>query len=176
MSYYTAMDNIVGLENIVGLVPMPTMGRPQYSAPLPGGLAPLPAGLRRGDDNDMGPRLVPQRLDEARELLLGFGPTSIAGGNTSVFTTQPQLPFRPSRFVIPAATVANFSVNDLKIGKNSQFLSSAAVPAAVFSELAVGVALGLDTCNVGQQITVSVTAVAGGPFSFAAALIGTSLQ
>jgi hypothetical protein len=160
---YTALDNIAGLEQIIGAddqtaVPASMAARRQF--PGAGG----------------GPRLVPQRLDEARELLLGFGPTPIAGSGTSTFTTQPQLPFRPSRFVIPSSTVASFSVNDLKIGKNSQFLSSNSVPAAVFSELAVGVALGLDTCNVGQQITVSVTAVAGGPFSFAAALIGTSLQ
>ena len=165
MSYYTAMDNIVGLETIVGADD--GFARPSS----------LAAHSARPEQRAGGPRLVPQRLDEARELLLGFGPTSIAGGATSVFTTQPQLPFRPSRFVIPAATVPNFSVNDLKIGKNSQFLSSAAVPAAVFSELAVGVALGLDTCNVGQQITVSITAsTLGLSFVFAAALIGTSLQ
>jgi hypothetical protein len=165
MSYYgyTAMDSVVGLDTIVGANDMTngtSTNAMQASQPS-----------QRGN-----PRLVPQRLDEARELLLGFGPTLIAGGGTSVFTTQPQLPFRPSRFVIPSTTVTNFSVNDLKIGKNSQFLSSNSVPAAVFSELAVGVALGLDTCNVGQQITVSITAGIGGPFTFAAALIGTSLQ
>ena len=168
MSYYgyTALDNITGseLNTIVGADDgrsMPSSAAVQQQFPT---------------NAAHGPRLVRQRLDEARELLLGFGPTAIAGGGTSTFTTQPQLPFRPSRFVIPSATVANFSVNDLKIGKNSQFLSSNSVPAAVFSELAVGVALGLDTCNVGQQITVSITAIAGGPFTFAAALIGTSLQ
>lgn len=165
MAYYgyTAMDQVAGLETIVGADDF--SGRPSSGS-----------ALQQSPSNNGRVRLVPQRLDEARELLLGFGPTLIAGGGTSVFTTQPQLPFRPSRFVIPSTTVQNFSVNDLKIGKNSQFLSSNSVPAAVFSELAVGVALGLDTCNVGQQITVSVTAIVGGPFTFAAALIGTSLQ
>lgn len=162
---YSALDNIIGLDNIVGADDL-------TAAP-----ASAQAMRVRPENRGAGPRLVAQRLDEARELLLGFGPTPVAAGGTSTFTTQPQLPFRPSRFVIPSATVANFSVNDLKIGKNSQFLSSNSVPAAVFSELAVGVALGLDTCSVGQQITVSVTAIAGGgPYTFAAALIGTSLQ
>jgi len=161
---YTALDNIVGLDTIVGA------DDARAATSTNAAQATFPTNRAQG------PRLVAQRLDEARELLLGFGPTAIAGGGTSTFTTQPQLPFRPSRFVIPSNTVAQFSVNDLKIGKNSQFLSSNSVPAAVFSELAVGVALGLDTCNVGQQITVSITAIIGGPYTFAAALIGTSLQ
>lgn len=168
MSYYgyAGIDNIVGapLETIVGADDL--TARP----------ASAQAMTVRPEQRFGGPRLVPQRLDEARELLLGFGPTSLLNGSTNVFTTQPQLPFRPSRFVIPSAAVANFSINDLKIGKNSQFLSSNSVPAAVFSELAVGVALGLDTCNVGQQITVSVTNTAAAPATFSAALIGTSLQ
>ena len=164
MSYYTAMDNIVGLETIVGADD--GFARPSS----------LAAHTVRPEQRMGGPRLVPQRLDEARELLLGFGPTSIAGGNTSVFTTQPQLPFRPSRFVIPAATVANFSVNDLKIGKNSQFLSSAAVPAAVFSELAVGVALAMDAAQIAQDIVLSVTNVDALPHRFTAAMIGESCE
>ena len=98
-----------------------------------------------------GPALVEQALNEAREFMLGFGPTPLAANVTTIFTAQPQLPFRPSRLVIPSSIVQTMQVNDIKVGKNSQLLSSNPVPAAPFSELAVGVALGLDTCNVGQQ-------------------------
>lgn len=161
---YLGYEQIVGQNMIVGA--------DDYSQ-LPASMQ----GQATTPNNMGGPRLVRVNPTQARELLLGFGPSSIAQSATSSFTTQPQLPFRPARFVIPSATVANFSVNDLKVGKNSQFLSSNSVPAAVFSELAVGVALGLDTCDIGQQITVSVTAISGGgPYTFAAALIGTSLQ
>ena len=133
------------------------------------------------------PRLMEQAMTEARELLLGVGDVSDGGvtfsvvGQSATFITQPQLPFRPSRFVIPDDNAALFNVDDFKIGKNSQFLSSSPVPGAVFSQLAVGVALGLDTCSIGQQITVTVTFAklpAGDTPSvrFLSAVIGTSIQ
>lgn len=134
------------------------------------------------------PQLVDQPLIQARELLLGIGDIAEGGmtfstvGQGAVFTTQPQLPFRPSRFVIPDDLAALFYVDDFKIGKNSQFLSSLAVPGAVFSQLAVGVALGLDTCVIGQQITVSVTFAKLPPgeetpaVRFLSAVIGTAMQ
>ena len=122
-----------------------------------------------------GPQLVEQPLNEAREFMLGFGPTPLAPNVTTIFTAQPQLPFRPSRLVIPSSIVQTMQVNDIKVGKNSQLLSSNPVPAAPFSELAVGVALGLDTCNVGQQITLSINSFVAQQF-FMAALIGTAMQ
>jgi hypothetical protein len=126
-----------------------------------------------------GPQLVPQQLNEARELLLGFGPFSIAAAATAIFFSSPQLPFRPSRLVIPSylITAANaLQINDIKVGKNSQLLSNTPIPASPFSELAVGVALGLDTCNVGQQVSISVTVNGSSAVTFAAALIGTAMQ
>jgi hypothetical protein len=126
-----------------------------------------------------GPELVPQRLDEARELLLGFGPFPINQGATAVFFSSPQLPFRPSRLVIPSYLINSMTllqINDIKVGKNSQLLSNTPIPASPFSELAVGVALGLDTCNVGQQVSISVTVLGAATVTFAAALIGTSMQ
>lgn len=134
------------------------------------------------------PRLMDQALTEARELLLGVGDVSDGGvtftaiGQSATFITQPQLPFRPSRYVIPDDNAALFNVDDFKIGKNSQFLSSSPVPGAVFSQLAVGVALGLDTCSIGQQITVTVTFAKLPPgedtpsIRFLSAVIGTSIQ
>jgi len=137
------------------------------------------AGLSQivGADGSAGPQLVDQVLNEAREFMLGFGPVTLAPATTTIFTAQPQLPFRPSRLVIPNALAAQVMVNDIKVGKNSQLLSSNPVPAAPFSELAVGVALGLDTCNVGQQVTLSVNSLAAGNLSnFMAAIIGTAMQ
>lgn len=169
---YGPLSNIVGLQQIVGVDaggnPVNAAGQVVYTAPA-------------------SPRLVPQAMDESRELLLGIGDVSTGGvtfsvvGQSAVFTTQPQLPFRPSRFVIPDDLAALFDVDDFKIGKNSQFLSSSPVPGAVFSQLAVGVALGLDTCSVGQQITVAVTlaSTAGAlapAYRFLSAVIGTSIQ
>lgn len=128
-----------------------------------------------GADGSSGPQLVDQMLNEAREFMLGFGPVALVAGTTTIFTAQPQLPFRPSRLVIPSAQAVALMVNDIKVGKNSQLLSSNPVPGAPFSELAVGVALGLDTCNVGQQVTLSVNAFA--PLTnFMAAVIGTAMQ
>jgi len=122
-----------------------------------------------------GPQLIDQTLNEAREFMLGFGPVALAINTTTIFTAQPQLPFRPSRLVIPNTLIDQVMVNDIKVGKNSQLLSSNPVPAAPFSELAVGVALGLDTCNVGQQVTLSINAL-NAVDVFMAAIIGTAMQ
>lgn len=105
----------------------------------------------------------PPPIDMRRNLVLGIGDVVEGGmtfteaGQCAVFTTQPQLPCRIERYVIPESIAKLFYVDDFRIGKNSQFLSSLSVPAEIFVQNATALALGLDMCVIGQQVTVVVT-------------------
>jgi hypothetical protein len=117
---------------------------------------------------DMGPRFV-------REYPLGFGPLQVANGTTVQLPANPQETFRPSRLIVPSTIAASFLVNDIKIGMDSMLLNSNPVSAVAFIETAVGVALGLSTCNIGQTIAIIVTNISNQVQNFLAVLIGTSM-
>jgi hypothetical protein len=122
------------------------------------------------------PHVVNTPPTQIREFVIGFGPTPINGNMTAIFQAQPQLIFRGSRLIVPSALANNFSINDIRVGKDSQAVSANPIPAAAFSELAVGVNLGLDTATPGIIITISVSNTIVMLQTFAAALIGTSMQ
>ena len=122
------------------------------------------------------PHVVNTPPTQVREFVIGFGPTVILANSTAIFQAQPQLIFRGSRLIVPSALANNFSINDIRVGKDSQAVSANPIPAAAFSELAVGVNLGLDTATPGIIITISVSNTTAAQQTFSAALIGTSMQ
>jgi len=114
---------------------------------------------------------------KGRQLILGFASTgTVAAGATVDIIQRPQLVFRPERVVIPAAIGANFNVADIRIGKNSQFLSAGAIPGAVFAEGAFGVRLKMDTAQIAMDIDLRVTNISAGALNFFAAMIGDSVE
>lgn len=114
---------------------------------------------------------------KGRQLILGFASTgTIAAGATVDIIQRPQLVFRPERVVVPAAIGANFNIADIRIGKNSQFLSAGAIPGAVFSEGAFGVRLKMDTAQIAMDIDLRVTNISAGALNFFAAMIGDSVE
>jgi hypothetical protein len=78
--------------------------------------------------------------------------------------------------VIPSDIGGSFVVDDLQVGKNSQFANDQPVPARVFDERAVGVRLRADTAQVSQNVVLRVTNVSGAPLRFRACVIGTALD
>lgn len=166
------MDDILGdLEEIVGdygfdetvgtaLAPMPRSGvaRP--------GTAVLPDGRRVSN----------RKYSKSRIQVLPLSsPAAIAAGASSTFSTRPQCLFRAERWVVQDAAGA-FTIQDLKIGKNSQLLNSGSVPSAVFGAGAFGVRLKCDTAAVAMDISTSVTNTSGAAASFVSALIGPSIE
>lgn len=124
--------------------------------------------------------VVDRPATRRREYPLGFEsvtPGGIAGlGGTEVVRADPQISFRGERFVVPSDISLFFSIEDIIIGKNSQFVSSGPVPASTFSEVAVGVRLNLDTANVGNLISIRVRNIGPDPLIFRATLIGTGVE
>ena len=118
-----------------------------------------------------------EKPTKAREFPLGFeSPLAVPAGNTATITSRPQIPFRGERLIVPSDIAGSFSILDLRVGKNSQFTSSGAVPARTFQENAVGIRLMLDTAQISQDVTLSVQNVGGAPQTFRAALIGSAVE
>ncbi len=157
----TGLEQIVGLDQIVGAAVSQALSR---------------AYPMSGPTNGGSPREVPMRGNGPREFPMGFGLTAIAAGAQQIINANPQVNFRPSRLVIPDNVAPSFMVNDFKIGMRSQLVAPGALPAASFTEKAVGTAMSLDTVNVGQFVTLDVTNVSTQAANFTASLFGTTLN
>lgn len=120
--------------------------------------------------------LVQRQVTKAREYPLGFPTTAVAAGAATTITTQPQVPFRGRRLIVPSDIAGSFLINDLKVGKNSMFPTSNPVPARAFTELGVGVDLNLDTAQISQIISLAVENTSGAQLDFNAAIIGTAVE
>ena len=115
----------------------------------------------------------PWKPTKARRYSLGFNAT-LAASATAVVTNQPQVVFRPERVIVPSAIGGNFTVIDIKVGNKSQLAASGALPALMFSELAIGTDQSFDTALISQTITLSVQNTdSGAAHAFSAAMIGT---
>jgi len=115
----------------------------------------------------------PQRW---REAVIGFGITVIGAGATVDVPIQPQVVFRGERLTIPSDIAGQIIVQDLKVGKDSQFASVGGVPGRSFDERATGGRLRMDTAQISQQVVLRVTNTGGAPVNFTASITGTSLE
>lgn len=172
-------DDVLGLYNIMGDED-DVLGDDILGDDILGSVAAPPALVqqaalqRRLKQGTVLQQFSPQK---GRQLILGFSSTGTVGAGATVDIIQrPQLTFRPERVVIPAAIGANFNVADIRIGKNSQFLSAGAIPGAVFAEGAFGVRLKMDTCQIAMDIDLRVTNISAGALNFFAAMIGDSVE
>ncbi len=142
-------------------------GAPQH--PQAGGRQPMHHPLPGGG------YLVEKPPTQKQVVFIGFGPQSINGNATFVFSAQPQRIFRGERLTVPSALANNFAVNDLKVGADSMNIGANSVPAAIFSELGMLVALEIETASPGILILLSISNLTGGSQSFFSGLLGTSV-
>lgn len=117
--------------------------------------------------------VVQRDLDRRRRYPLGVVPTSIASGVQSQITTSPQNLFRPERLVIPSDIAFDSGVVDIKVGNTSQFVQSAEVPGALFSEVAINTGVNFDTAEIGNQVSCTIRNKSASTFEFAAGFVGT---
>jgi len=119
-------------------------------------------------------RGVPPR--NSREYALGLGSTSVQGNSSANINVQPQVIFRPERLVVPSNLAVDFLITDIKVGKNSQLVSTGALPAVVFTETAFGVRLKMDTAQISMFVTISVTNQNPAARNFQGAIIGPAVE
>lgn len=182
--YITGLDAYAGYQTIIGADGQPAAVVPLAALPSapPGmqsvsmvqrGFAPMGAPSRPYQ----GPRIQESAGTHAGEEPIGVPSTLIPKSSTLPITTRPEYTFRPSRFVVPASIAANFLINDIRIANQSVFQNAVPVPAETFTQVAVGVALALRTCSLGQSIVVEVTNTdAAADHTFFATFIGTTIK
>lgn len=104
------------------------------------------------------------------EYVIGFGPTSIPADETAVFKATLKDDFSDTRLIVPSALANSFSINGVRVGEDSQTISANPIPAAAFSELAIGVNLGLKKAKKGDDIELHVSNTTQQPQTFSAEL------
>ena len=112
----------------------------------------------------------------SREYALGLGSTSVAGTSSANINVQPQVIFRPERLVVPSNIAVDFLITDIKVGKNSQLVSTGALPAVMFTENAFGVRLKMDTAQISMFVTISVTNQNASARNFQGGLVGPAVE
>jgi hypothetical protein len=117
--------------------------------------------------------VVQRELDRRRRYPLGVVPTTITAGTQSQIPAAPQNLFRPERLVIPSDIAFDSGVVDIKVGNVSQFVQSAEVPGALFSEVAINTGVNFDTAEIGNQISATIRNKSGASIEFSAGYVGT---
>lgn len=110
------------------------------------------------------------------EQPLPIPPTSFTSGQQQDIELRPQRLFRSERLVVSSVIAPFFNILDVKIGQETQFVASGALPAQIFSEVGVGVRLKGDTANLGNTIVVSIQNIDTETRTFAGAIIGTVIM
>jgi hypothetical protein len=111
-----------------------------------------------------------------REYILGLGSTEVEGGSLATISVPSQVNFRPDRLVIPSNLAADFLITDIKVDKNSQLVSTGALPAVMFTDTAFDVRLKMDLVAAGMFVSVTVVNQAKEPRTFVVGVVGTVVE
>lgn len=115
-----------------------------------------------------------KRLPSVRHNLCGFQANVFAGAGTQTSTARPQVRFKANRLVIPSSTAANTYISNMLVGAKPQYAASSQEPTDMFEEQSTGAVWDMDVCEIGQIITMSVTAP--GAATIYATLVGEALD
>lgn len=159
----------IGAQEIIGA--MEIIGAAKAKA---AGLGQRMASARRVDPNAVA---LSNSGPGPRRVKVMPGPVqAVAAGETAdiVFTSQEH--FRPERFFVADALLADFRILSMKVGTEEQFVASGAAPASMFGSDAVGVGLHFKTLNPGNELVVRVINTSAGSLNFNGAFLGTAVD
>lgn len=113
----------------------------------------------------------------ARVFPMGFeSPEAIASGDSVLIVARPQVIFRPEYLRVPSDIAGDFAIDDIKVGKDSQFVAPGPIPARLLQENAIGSRMQMDTAQISQEITVGVTNRSGADRVFSAGMWGNAVE
>jgi hypothetical protein len=94
-----------------------------------------------------------------KTVVYGFdsGAVAVAAAATAVITVAPQRRHIPERLVVGAAVAANFVIADIRIGVDPVLATTGLISAASFLPDSTVNAFKSVVCEVGTDVTVSVT-------------------
>lgn len=91
-----------------------------------------------------------------REQPLPFS-RSFSANEQFTISLQPQRMFRPERLVFASLTAAFFTLSDVSIAQEPQFVAPGSTLAQLFSEVSVGMRLRGKTANLGALVSINAT-------------------
>ncbi len=120
---------------------------------------------------------TPPDYNKARVVPMGFDSgVLIAPGATATITQRPQVPFRPSRLMIPSDIAGAVLVSDFKVGNKSQLAANSSLPGRAFQEDATDSKLLLDTATPALDVVLIIQNIGGAPFRFIAMVSGPAVE
>ena len=104
--------------------------------------------------------------------------TVLPGETANVISppTSPRSQVRPVWIRLPDDVAPSLSVLDVKVGRNSQFVSTDGVPGTLFAESSVPRILRMDSIPPGAHLCVTVKNTGARPVTFAAKLVCATVQ
>lgn len=131
------------------------------------------AGLALSPANFGAPRVVPAAPGPLREVVQGLFNASVAAGAAVDIQFNATMLFRPSRLMVGPNFAAFFTINDIRVGADSLFLSAGPVPGEAFLPDAVTAsALKRRSASPGTPVIVTVQNVDGFAHPFRGAIFG----
>jgi hypothetical protein len=113
---------------------------------------------------------------KSRIQSIGFTRAAVPANTTVEITARPQVLFRGTRLLVGGSIAQSFVIDDIKVGRNSQFVATGAQPAEAFKDTATGDNVALDTCKPGVDLTLIVTNITGAAQDFRASLFGDAVE
>ncbi|HTS03420.1 MAG TPA: hypothetical protein VMN04_12920 [Thermoanaerobaculia bacterium] len=113
------------------------------------------------------------KLTDPYDAMVWFGPEVVAPGELVVLQMILPRHFAGKKLVIPSKVGASFSIHDIVVAGQGQTQAQNPIPAAAFSERAVGVKLGLETNVPGSSLDLIVSNTSTEPKIFVAFIEGT---
>jgi hypothetical protein len=121
---------------------------------------------------------------------LGFNLGNVPPNGNLILQAMPQLVFRPERFCISRECAGHFLITDLKVGMNSQFVSSEPIPARLFGvenvhrlrevesedDFDTAIPIVFDTAFPGMLVTVGVKRIDNSTIPFECVMVGLTLD
>ncbi len=120
--------------------------------------------------------VVKRPLTKSRVQSVGFNFTAVGPGATVDIPARPQVKFRGTRLSVPSSIAQAFLIEELKVGRNSQFVAAGAQSAETFKDTATSDNVAMDTCDPGMDIILSVTNTSGTASDFHATLFGDAVE
>jgi hypothetical protein len=119
--------------------------------------------------------VVKKPLGKARVQSLGFN-AEVGAGQTLDIPARPQVKFQGSRLSVPTSIAPFFMIEDIKVGRNSQFVAAAAQSAETYKDTSTVDNLRLDACEPGMDIILTVRNITGTTSDFRATLFGDAIE
>jgi hypothetical protein len=119
--------------------------------------------------------VVEKKPTVSRTQSLGFN-AEVGPGETLDITVRPAVTFSGTRLSVASSIAPNFVIEDIKVGRKSQFVTSGPQSAESFKDTSTTDNLHLDTCDTGTDIILKVRNVTGTASQFRATFFGDVVE